>query len=132
MNEAGVCLECSLCLCITPLDFLFYFQYISPEPGNFVDVETGEVVGQHKGLCQWRACMHTHTRTHARTHARTHTHTHTHTLIPPHTHTHTCTFTHTLTHTLTHTHTHTHTPEHVHTCAHTVCVFSYAFWTKDV
>ncbi len=25
------------------------FQYIEPRPGNFIDIETGNVVAEHKG-----------------------------------------------------------------------------------
>ena len=34
------------------------FQYIEPRPGNFVDVETGKVVGKHKG--NFCAYIHVH------------------------------------------------------------------------
>ena len=29
--------------------YSFFLQYIEQKPGNFIDLETGEVVGSHKG-----------------------------------------------------------------------------------
>ena len=29
----------------------FIEEYIEPRPGNFVNLETGEVIGKHKGKC---------------------------------------------------------------------------------
>ncbi|XP_076469227.1 mitochondrial tRNA-specific 2-thiouridylase 1-like [Babylonia areolata] len=31
----------------------FMEEYVEPKPGNFLDVETGDVVGQHKGIHYW-------------------------------------------------------------------------------
>ncbi|CAH1117218.1 unnamed protein product [Phaedon cochleariae] len=31
----------------------FIQEYISDKPGNFVDIDTGKIVGQHKGVHQW-------------------------------------------------------------------------------
>ncbi|KAL8612053.1 hypothetical protein ACOMHN_052075 [Nucella lapillus] len=31
----------------------FMEEYVEPKPGNFIDVETGNIVGQHKGIHYW-------------------------------------------------------------------------------
>lgn len=31
----------------------FISEYISPEKGNFIDIDTGKVVGEHNGIHQW-------------------------------------------------------------------------------
>ena len=33
----------------TGTEVLCMFQYLPPAPGDFIDVETGNVVGKHKG-----------------------------------------------------------------------------------
>ncbi|VDI60297.1 tRNA-specific 2-thiouridylase [Mytilus galloprovincialis] len=38
----------------------FVEQYIEQKPGNFVDVETGEIVGTHKGAHYWTIGQRTH------------------------------------------------------------------------
>lgn len=38
----------------------FIEQYIEPRPGKFVDLETGEVVGEHKGVQYWTIGQRTH------------------------------------------------------------------------
>ena len=30
-----------------------YFQYVDKKPGNFIDIDTDTVVGQHQGIHQW-------------------------------------------------------------------------------
>ena len=30
-----------------------YFQYVDKKPGNFIDIDTDKVVGQHQGIHQW-------------------------------------------------------------------------------
>ena len=43
----------------TGTEVLCMFQYLPPAPGDFIDVETGNVVGKHKGKnsdCQLTNC----------------------------------------------------------------------------
>lgn len=55
-------LTIKLFLCFSSVKLmLLYFQYIQPKKGLFIDIDTGQAVGEHNGFHNWtigqRCCL---------------------------------------------------------------------------